>query len=93
MKTVDSISHNLATGVTGLGDAFQFLTEHGTAVRRMLEGVAALQAARYILPIAASAIKVGTSLDMMGLSALTMMGRLSGISAVLPLLTCVTSAI
>ena len=93
MQEIDTIAKDVAGAVTLAGNAFEFLAQHATAAKRALEGVAALQVASIILPLVSSAARAGTGLDSIGLAALKMAGRMSGISAVLPVLGSVTAAI
>ncbi len=80
MKTVDSIASHLASAVTGLGDAFQFLSEHTTAVKRTLEGVAALQVGSILVPLIAGGAKAGMTFSSLGGQILLFAGKASGIS-------------
>lgn len=93
MQTVSAIASNVATVIRDLGDAFFFLSQHTTAVKVAFEGISALQIGSILVPLVAGAAKAGTGLDTVGLAAVKMIGRLSGVSQVLPLISSVTSAV
>jgi hypothetical protein len=93
MKTIDRIAGDISSAVTILGSTFKFLWDHVTAVKRVFEGLAALQVGSIFLPMISGALKASTGLDTIGLVAVKMVGRLSGISAILPVIASVTGAI
>ena len=93
MHKVETIAKDVSGAVTLAGNAFEFLAQHTTAAKRALEALAALQVGSILLPLVSSAAKAGTGLDTIGLTAVKMIGRLSGVSAVLPLLKSVSAEI
>lgn len=80
MKTIDSIASSIATSIRLAADAFQFLFDHGKAVTAILGGLGALRVAGTFAPMIAGALKAGTSLDLIGLSALRMVGSFVGVT-------------
>lgn len=93
MATVSKIAEDISKGIYALGDGFQFLTEHTSEFKAALEGVAALQVASIFLPLLSSAKSAGFVFDSLGLSIVRMVGRMSGVSALIPLLTSITATI
>jgi hypothetical protein len=81
MRTVDKIAGDVSTAVHGLGSAFEFLTQHSTAVKTTLEGIAGLKLASTFVPLVSGAISAGTGITGIGLAAATMVARVTGISA------------
>ncbi|WP_263377695.1 phage tail tape measure C-terminal domain-containing protein [Granulicella paludicola] len=91
MATVGTIATDVSKAVYALGTGFQLLSQHTTAVKTALEGLALLQAVSIFIPLINSAAKAGTALDSIGLTGLKMVSRLSGLSAVLPILAAVSA--
>lgn len=82
MKVIDTVARDIATAVRATGDVFQFLVDHATAVKVVLEGLAALKFGSLFVPMIASAVVAGKSLGDVGVVALRMIGRILGISQI-----------
>jgi hypothetical protein len=93
MKKIDRLADDLGKAVTLCGDAFQFLADHSTAAKRALEGIAALQVGSVLLPLISTSASAAKGVDSIGLATLKMVSRMSGVSAVVPILKKVSDAI
>jgi hypothetical protein len=80
LKVIGDIGNGIATGLRALGDAFEFLVAHATAVKFILEGLVGLQVASIFVPMVMGANAAGKGLDSIGLVAIKMIGKLTGIT-------------
>ena len=81
MKAVDTIANDVSKAVYSVGNAFEFLQEHSTAVKRTFEGLAVLQVASIFLPMITSSAAAGKGVDSIGLVAIKMASRVTGLTS------------